>query len=232
MEDDLGAQLRTSPANGFGVTPTFVADGDAEGERAGAEDAAGWCRGCRSPLPWGAQLDLVLKAERLLPSRSMMRAVGEEGVVVGDAFGAEDDGEVGAAGGGGDGLVGVGEEGGVGRRDGVGAVAVAGDEALWETEDVGVGVGCGLDGGNGEGDGVVGAGWEAEVGERDARHGADRIAPETRGVPIRGERLEAVHEDFYEADRGYAGECGDCDRPGGVAGGGDQDGINELCTEL
>jgi len=72
--------------------------------------------------------------------------------------------------------VGWGEEGGVGGRDGVEAVAVAGDEALGKAEDVGVGGGGGSDGGEGGGDRRFGGGGECEVGEGDAGHGGDRIA--------------------------------------------------------
>jgi hypothetical protein len=47
MEDDLGA-VADGPANGFGVAPAFVADGDAEGEVAGLEDLAGLAGGVSS----------------------------------------------------------------------------------------------------------------------------------------------------------------------------------------
>jgi hypothetical protein len=172
VEDDLGA-VADGPANGLGIAPAFMADGDAEGEVSGAENVPGLAGGV-GVLFLGGELDFVLEAGDGAVAMDDEDG-GAEGVVH-ETFGSKDNGDVGAAGGVGDGLVGAIEEGGVGRRDGFVGGAVTGDEALGKTEDVGVGVGGGEDGGLGESEGVVGRGWEAEVGQGDARHGVDMVA--------------------------------------------------------
>ena len=109
MEDHLRA-AEGGPANGLGIAPAFVANGDAEGQRAGLEDAtlgAGRVAG----LFGGVELDLVLKAAD--PAVGVDDQRGEPELVIDEAFRAEDNGDLALGGRGGDGLPGVVEEVGV-----------------------------------------------------------------------------------------------------------------------
>ena len=60
VEDDVGS-MAGGPADGFGIAPAFVADGDSEGEGSGLEDLAGGAGGVDSFLR-GVDLHFVLVA--------------------------------------------------------------------------------------------------------------------------------------------------------------------------